>query len=77
MSLKRYTMPYEKIVGWFNPPVKDEEEIIISTEEYGEKFTLDELTFAGLDPTELELMDDSDRREAILNAGLDPNDFDF
>lgn len=37
----------------------------------------DELTLAGLDPTELELMDDSDRRESILNAGLDPDDYEF
>jgi hypothetical protein len=32
---------------------------------------------AGLDPDELEMMDDDERREAIEDAGLDPDDFDF
>lgn len=54
MSLKRYTMPYEKVIGWFKPPVNDEEEIIISTEEYGEKFTLDELNKMKIDPLKAE-----------------------
>jgi hypothetical protein len=43
MSLSRSALPYEKVIGWFKPPVKEEEEIIISTEEYGERFSLDEL----------------------------------
>ena len=37
----------------------------------------DELTTAGLDPQELSDMGYFDRREAILNAGLDPDDYDF
>jgi hypothetical protein len=37
----------------------------------------DELEMAGLDPDELEMMDDDERREAIEDAGLDPDDFDF
>ena len=37
----------------------------------------EELTSAGLDIDELELMDDDERREAIEDAGLDFDDFDF
>ena len=37
----------------------------------------DELISAGLDPAELESMDDFERREAIKNAGLNPDDYDF
>ena len=37
----------------------------------------DELTSAGLDIDKLDLMDDDERREAIEDAGLDPDDYDF
>ena len=37
----------------------------------------DELTSAGIDPAELESMDDFERREALEQAGLDPDDYDF
>ncbi len=37
----------------------------------------DELTSAGLDIDELDLMGDDERREAIEDAGLDPDDYDF
>ncbi len=37
----------------------------------------DELTSAGLDIDELDLMDDDERREVIEDAGLDPDDYDF
>lgn len=36
-----------------------------------------ELDMAGLDRTELEFMDEDERREASENEGLDPDDFDF
>lgn len=36
-----------------------------------------ELDAVGLDKTELEFMDDDERREAIEDAGLDPDDYDF
>lgn len=36
----------------------------------------DELTSAGLDMNELELMDEAERREVIESAGLDPNDYE-
>ena len=31
----------------------------------------------GLDPDELELMDADERRAALEDAGLDPDDYDF
>ena len=37
----------------------------------------DELLAAGLDPNELEMMDYSERREALEEAGLNPDDYDF
>ena len=37
----------------------------------------DELEMAGLDRLELELMDEDERREALEDAGLDPDDFDI
>lgn len=37
----------------------------------------DELEMAGLDRDELESMDEDERREALEDAGLDPDDYDF
>ena len=37
---------------------------------------VDELDIAGLDRDELEFMDEDERREALEDAGLDPDDFD-
>lgn len=37
----------------------------------------DELTAADLDMIELECMDEEERREALEDAGLDPDDYDF
>lgn len=37
----------------------------------------DELEMAGLDRTDLEFMDEDERREALEDAGLDPDDYDF
>ena len=36
----------------------------------------DELTSAGLDMNELELMDEAERREVIESSGLDPDDYE-
>lgn len=36
-----------------------------------------DLAVAGLDMDELEDMDEDERREALEDAGLDPDDFDF
>ena len=37
----------------------------------------DELTSAGLDPNELENMEYSERREALEEAGLNPDDYEY
>ena len=37
----------------------------------------DELETTGLDMDELEFMDEDERREALEDAGLDPDDYDF
>ena len=37
---------------------------------------VDELDIYGLDRDDLELMDEDERREALEDAGLDPDDFD-
>ena len=36
-----------------------------------------ELEMSGLDADELEFMDADERREALEDAGLDPDDYDF
>ena len=36
-----------------------------------------ELELAGLDAEELSWMDEDERREALEDAGLDPDDYDF
>jgi len=38
---------------------------------------LTELELAGIDPEELEYMDDEERREILEAAGLDPDEYDF
>lgn len=38
---------------------------------------LTELELAGIDPAELEYMDEDERREVLEDAGLDPDDYDF
>lgn len=37
----------------------------------------DDLRAAGLDALELECMDEDERREALEDAGLNPDDYDF
>ena len=37
---------------------------------------IDEFEMAGLNVDELEYMDEDERREAIADAGLDPDDYD-
>lgn len=36
-----------------------------------------ELEMAGIDPEELEFMDEDERREILEAAGLDPDEYDF
>ena len=38
---------------------------------------LTELEMAGIDPGELEYMNESERREILEDEGLDPDDYDF
>ena len=38
---------------------------------------LGDLDMAGLDYDELSMMDEDERREALEDAGLDPDDYDF
>lgn len=38
---------------------------------------VDDLEMAGLGFDELSMMDDDERREALEDAGLDPDDYDF
>lgn len=41
------------------------------------KDEMSELELSGLDPEELEFMDEDERREVLEDAGLDPDEFDF
>lgn len=36
-----------------------------------------ELMYAGLDRVDLKMMGPEERREALVNAGLDPDEYDF
>ena len=61
----------ERAMGFmaFNEMTKEEDD---SYEEED-----DELEMAGLDYDELSFLDEDERREALENAGLDPDDYDF
>ena len=54
---------------------EEEEEEEVREEE--KDWDMTELEIAGLDPEELEFMDEYERREVLEDAGLDPDDFDF
>ena len=47
------------------------------SDESDEEELEDDLYAADLDPADLELMDADERREALEDAGLDPDDCDF
>lgn len=47
------------------------------TDESVEDELEDDLYIAGLDQADLELMDSDERREALEDAGLDPDDYEF
>ena len=38
---------------------------------------MDDIEMVGLDANELSFMDEDERREALEDAGLDPDDYDF
>jgi 2-hydroxychromene-2-carboxylate isomerase len=48
---------------------------MLSEEEAEEQMT--ELELSGLNVEELEFMDEDERREALEEAGLDPDEYDF
>ncbi len=52
-------------------------ELMIGAEKAEREEKVNEFESAGLDYDELWYMDDYERREAIEEAGLDPDDFDF
>ena len=52
-------------------------ELVVDDEEEEMEDEISELEDAGLDYDELCYMDDYERRKAIEEAGLDPDDFDF
>lgn len=43
----------------------------------GDDDELTELELAGIDPEELEYMDEAERREILEGAGLNPDEYDF
>ena len=52
---------------------EEDDETILGLDSY----EIAELEDAGIDIDEFEFMDDYERREALIEAGLDPDDFDF
>ena len=61
-----------------NQTYKNIEHIVVDGASDDETDDLDdELEMAGLDRLELEFMDEDERREALEDAGLDPDDFDL
>lgn len=65
LNAYEYSVMDDVVFGHDNVDVDDED-----------KFD-DDLVLAGLDATELEYMDADERREALEDAGLDPDDYDF
>lgn len=61
--------------GMFCEAVEDNEDSGLG-DESSEDNLEDELFMAGLDPLDLEFMDEEERREAIEDAGLDPDDYE-
>ena len=64
--------------GFFGNTKSNNSEELFSEEEQ-DLFAdeMDELEIAGLDTMELTMMDEAERREAIEDTGLDPDDYDF
>lgn len=54
----------------FNELMKEDTSTDFSDDDY-------ELELAGLDPEELEFMNEDERREVLEEAGLNPDDFEF
>ena len=52
---------------------EEDDETILGLDSY----EIAELEDAGIDIDEFEFMDDYERREALIEAGLDPDDYEF
>lgn len=63
---------FERVADFcaFNELMKKDTSTDFSDDDY-------ELELAGLDPEELEFMNEDERREVLKEAGLDPDDFEF
>lgn len=51
--------------------------VLVDSQESENEDEMTELELSGLDPEELEFMDEDERREVLEDAGLDPDEFDF
>jgi hypothetical protein len=49
----------------------------MTSEDDDDEDDLDDIELAGLDYDELSMMDEDERREALEDAGLDPDEYDF
>lgn len=49
----------------------------MTSEDEADDDDVDDIELAGLDCDELSMMDEDERREALEDAGLDPDDYDF
>lgn len=49
----------------------------MTSEDESDDDDVDDIELAGLDCDELSMMDEDERREALEDAGLDPDDYDF
>lgn len=51
--------------------------VLDDSQDFENEDEMTELELSGLDPEELEFMDEDERREVFEDAGLDPDGFDF
>lgn len=65
LNAYEYSVMYDVVFGYEDTETSEVDELE------------DELSLAGLEVTELEYMDEDERRETLEDAGLDPDDYDF
>ena len=51
--------------------------VLDDSQDFENEDEMTELELSGLDPEELEFMDEDERGEVLEDAGLDPDEFDF
>ena len=76
LDLAEGFLKYQMIMGEDEEEEEIMEEEEVEEEEDREAQLESELELFGLDRTDLEFMDEDERREAIEDAGLDPDDYD-